>query len=62
MRRGDFFMEFNSTLELLNSDPKSKAYFDSLPANVQQQLLDKYTGAKNLEELRVFGDDLRTSM
>lgn len=55
-------MEFNSTLELLNSDPKSKAYFDSLPANIQQQLLDKYTGAKNLEELRIFGDDLRTSM
>ena len=55
-------MEFNSTLELLKSDPKSKAYFDSLPAAVPQQLLDKYTGAKNLDELRVFGDDLRTAL
>ena len=55
-------MEFNSTVELLQSDPRSKAYFDSLPAAVQKQLLDKYTGAKNLEELRVFGDDLRTTL
>lgn len=55
-------MEFNSTAELLSSDPKSQAYFDSLPANVQQQLLDKYTGAKNLEELKVFGDDLMTDI
>lgn len=51
-------MEFNSTIELLHSDPESQAYFDTLPANVQQQLLDKYTGAKSLDELRVFGDDL----
>lgn len=55
-------LEFNSTSELLNSDPKSQAYFDSLPANVQQQLLDKYTGAKNLDELRAFGDDLMTNI
>ena len=55
-------MEFNSTAELLNSDPQSQAYFDSLPANVQPQLLDKYTGASNLDELRVFGDDLLTSI
>lgn len=39
-------MEFNSTLELIDSDPKSKAYFDSLPAPIQKQLLDRYTGAK----------------
>ena len=51
-------MEFNSTAELLESDPKSRAYFDSLPATVQQQLLDKYTGAKNADELKVYGDDL----
>lgn len=55
-------MEFNSTSDLLNSDPKSQAYFDTLPANVQQQLLDKYTGAKNLKELQAFGDDLMTSI
>lgn len=55
-------MEFNSTNELLASDPKSQAYFDSLPANIQKQLLDKYTGAKNFEELRAFGDDLMTSI
>lgn len=55
-------MEFNSTLELINSDSKSKAYFESLPAQVQKQLLDRYTGAKNLEELRVFGDDLLTTL
>jgi hypothetical protein len=55
-------MEFNSTLELINSDPKSKAYFDSLPADVQQQLLDRYTGARSLDELRVFGDDLMITM
>ena len=55
-------MEFNSTAELLNSDPQSQAYFDSLPANVQQQLLDKYTGASDLDELRIFGDDLLTSI
>lgn len=53
-------MEFNSTVELLKSDPKSRAYFDSLPAGVQKQLLDRYTGAKSLDELRAFGDDLRT--
>ncbi len=53
-------MEFNSTSELLESDPKSQAYFDTLPASVQQQLLDKYTGAKNVDELRAFGDDLMT--
>lgn len=53
-------MEFNSTSELLESDPKSQAYFDTLPANIQQQLLDKYTGAKNVDELKVFGDDLMT--
>ena len=56
---GAIVMEFNSTMELLNSDPKAQSYFDGLPANVQQQLLDKYTGAKNLEELRAFGDDLQ---
>ncbi len=55
-------MEFNSTMELLKSDPKSKAYFDSLPAPVQKQLLDRYTGATSLEELRAFGDDLRTTL
>lgn len=55
-------MEFNSTLELIESDPKSKAYFDSLPANVQKTLLDKYTGARSLDELRTFGDDLRCMM
>lgn len=55
-------MEFNSTIDLLNSDPKAQSYFDTLPANVQQQLLDKYTGAKNVDELRVFGDDLITSI
>ncbi|MCH5212112.1 MAG: hypothetical protein J1G06_03785 [Oscillospiraceae bacterium] len=54
-------MEFNSTIELLKADPKSKAYFDSLPAAIQKQLLDRYTGATNLEELRAFGDDLRTA-
>ena len=53
-------MEFNSTNELLESDPVSRAYFDTLPASVQQELLDKYTGAKNADELRVFGDDLMT--
>lgn len=55
-------MEFNSTLELLESDPRSRAYFDSLPAPIQKQLLDRYTGAKSYEELRVFGDDLRTTL
>lgn len=55
-------MEFNSTMDLLNSDPKAQSYFDSLPANVQQQLPDKYTGARNEKELRVFGDDLMTSI
>lgn len=55
-------MEFNSTIELLESDPQSREYFNSLPANIQKQLLDRYTGAKNFEELRVFGDDLRTHM
>lgn len=55
-------MEFNSTMDLLNSDPKAQSYFDTLPANIQQQLLDKYTGAKNVEELRVFGDDLITNI
>ncbi len=52
-------MEFNSTMELLKSDARAQSYFDGLPANVQQQLLDKYTGAKNLAELQAFGDDLR---
>lgn len=56
--RRSMIMEFNSTSELLHSDPQSQAYFDTLPANVQQQLLDKYTGAKNIDELRAFGDDL----
>ncbi len=55
-------MEFNSTIELLESDPKSRAYFDSLPQRVQQELLDRYTGARNLDELRSFGDDLRTTL
>lgn len=55
-------MEFNSTMELLKSDPKAQSYFDALPANVQQQLLDKYTGAKTAEELQVFGDDLITNI
>ena len=52
-------MEYNSTAELLDSDPKARSYFDSLPADIQQHLLDKYTGAKNTDELRAFGDDLR---
>lgn len=55
-------MEFNSTLELIESDPKSKAYFEALPAQVQKQLLDRYTGAKSLDELRTFGDDLMTTL
>lgn len=53
-------MEFNSTLELIKADPKSKAYFDALPARIQKQLLDIYTGARSLDELRSFGDDLLT--
>ncbi len=55
-------MEFNSTLELLESDPLSQEYFDTLPAAIQQTLLDKYTGAKNVDELRAFGDDLLTQI
>lgn len=55
-------MEFNSTLELLRSDPRSKAYFDSLPTHIQQVLLDRCTGARNLDELKSFGDDLRTTL
>lgn len=55
-------MEFNSTSELLKSDPQAQAYFDTLPSSVQQQLLDKYTGAKCLDELRSFGDDLLTDI
>lgn len=55
-------MEFNSTLELIETDSKSKAYFDALPAPVQKALLDNYTGATSLDELRAFGDDLITSL
>lgn len=55
-------MEYNSTSELISSDPKSKEYFNSLPQNVQKELLDRYTGAKNLDELRSFADDIRVSI
>ena len=58
-KKGDDFMEYNSTAELLDSDPKARSYFDTLPVDIQQYLLDKCTGAKNADELRAFGDDLR---
>ena len=53
-------MQFHSTMQLLKADPKSKAYFDALPENIRQQLLDEYTGARCLDELRVYADDLMT--
>ena len=55
-------MEFNSTNELLKSNAEAMQFFNSLNADTQQQLLDKYTGAKTAEELQVFGDDLITSI
>lgn len=55
-------MEYNSTQELIQSDPRSKAYFDTLPSHIQQELLDRFTGAESFDELRSFGDDLRTAV
>ena len=52
-------MEYNSIAELLDSDPKARSYFDTLPVDIQQHLLDKCTGAKNADELRAFGDGMR---
>ena len=52
-------MEYNSTAELLDSDSKARSYFDTLPVDIQQYLLDKCTGAKNADELRAFGDGMR---
>ena len=52
-------MEFNSTNDLLNSSAEAQQYFNSLDADTQQQLLDRYTGAANLDELKTFANVIK---
>lgn len=47
-------MEFNMTNDLLKTNPEAQSFFNSLDADTQKQLLDRYTGAANLEELKTF--------
>lgn len=47
-------MDFNMTNDLLKSDPEAQSFFNSLDADTQKRLLDRYTGAANLEELKTF--------
>ena len=49
-------MVFNSTNELLKSNSEAMQFFNSLNADTQRQLLDKYTGVKSVEELKAFAD------
>lgn len=51
-------MEFNATNDLLNTDSEAQQFFNSLDADTQKQLLDKYTGAVNLDELKSFVSDI----
>lgn len=47
-------MEFNMTNDLLKTNPEAQSFFNSLDAETQKRLLDRYTGAANLEELKTF--------
>ena len=49
-------MEFNSTNELLKSNAEAMQFFNSLNADTQQQILDKYTGVNNIKELKTFAE------
>lgn len=55
-RKGVFIMEFNSTNELLKSNAEAMQFFNSLNADTQQQILDKYTGVTNIQELKTFAE------
>ncbi len=56
------YMEFNSTNELLKSNAEAMQFFNSLNADTQQQLLDKYTGVKSVNELKTFADVIQKKM
>ena len=49
-------MDFNSTNDLLKTDSEAQKFFDSLDAQTQKQLLDKYTHVTNISELKTFAD------
>ena len=51
-------MDFNCINDLIETDEASKEYFNSLDANVQQKLLDKYTGVANLDDLKNYADSI----
>lgn len=55
-------MEFNSMNELLNSSYEAQQYFNSLDADTQKQLLDNYTEAVNLDELKTFANEIQNSI
>ena len=56
------YMEFNSTNELLKSNAEAMQFFNSLNADTQQQLLDRYTGVKSVNELKTFADVIQKKM
>ena len=49
-------MDFISTNYLLKTDADAQNFFDSLDAQTQQQLLDKYTHVTNISELKTFAE------
>ncbi len=55
-------MEFNMTNELLKNDAAAMDYFNSLDAEVQKRLLDRYTGAESLAELKSFAETVKNQI
>lgn len=54
-------MDFNCLNDLIETDSASKEYFNSLEADVQQKLLDRYTGVANIDELKNYADSIMHS-
>lgn len=52
-------MQFNSTNDLLKSNSEAMQYFNSLDADTQRRLLDKYTQVTNVEELKTFASVIK---
>lgn len=51
-------MDFNCINDLIENDDASKEYFSSLEADVQQRLLDRYTGVANLDDLKNYANSI----
>lgn len=47
-------MEYENISRLISYDAEAKRYFDSLPAELQQKIIDRGSGVNTLDKLKNF--------